>query len=109
MWIKPGMKVELPDSRGQSISMIGALSVHRGLLHTTTFAGTNNTESFHRFVTGLLAKCLDNQCVVVMDNLSVHKTKLIKEFFNEVNFQQKFLPPQSCNLNPIEKVWNIIK
>ena len=24
-------------------------------------------------------------------------------------FQQKFLPSQSCELNPIEKVWNILK
>ena len=27
VWLKPGMKVELPNSRGQSIAMIGALSI----------------------------------------------------------------------------------
>jgi transposase len=43
-----------------------------------------------------------------MDNLQVHKTKVVQEIFDE-NFQSKFLPPQSCELNPIEKVWNIIK
>ena len=43
-----------------------------------------------------------------MDNLQVHKTKAVKEFFSH-NFQQIFLPPKSCELNPIEKVWNIIK
>lgn len=109
MWIKPGMKVELPDTRGQSISMIGGLSIHRGLLHTTTFAGSNNTETFHRFVIGLKAKCLDGKCIIVMDNLSVHKSKTIKELFNDEAFRQVYLPPQSCNLNPIEKVWNIVK
>ena len=40
-----------------------------------------------------------------MDNLSVHKTKIVREFFDD-KFIQMFLPPQSCELNPIEKVWN---
>ena len=43
-----------------------------------------------------------------MDNLSVHKAKVVREVFGGA-FQQVFLPPQSCNLNPIEKVWNIVK
>jgi transposase len=46
--------------------------------------------------------------VVVMDNLQVHKTKAVQGLFNS-GFESKFLPPQSCELNPIEKVWNIIK
>ena len=28
LWIKQGMRVQLPDQRGQSITMIGALSIH---------------------------------------------------------------------------------
>ena len=46
--------------------------------------------------------------MIVMDNLSVHKTKIVRELFDD-KFIQMFLPPQSCELNPIEKVWNIIK
>ncbi len=108
IWLKPGMKVEIPNQRGQSISMIGALSIHHGLIHTSTFAGSNNTDTFHPFILKLKEKCADRRCIVVMDNLSVHKSKLIQEVFNE-EFKQKFLPPQSCELNPIEKVWNILK
>ena len=47
-------------------------------------------------------------CVVVMDNLSVHKTAEVRQLFNK-RFSQMFLPPHSCELNPIEKVWNVIK
>ena len=46
--------------------------------------------------------------MIVMDNLSVHKSKIVRELFDD-NFKQMFLPTQSCELNPIEKVWNIIK
>ena len=38
----------------------------------------------------------------------MHKTENVRKVFND-NFQQMFLPPQSCELNPIEKAWNIIK
>jgi transposase len=108
VWLKPGMKMELPNSRGQSIAMIGALSIQRGLIHQMTFAGSNNTDTFHPFITKLKEKCSDRRCIVVMDNLSVHKSKVIQDVFDDA-FQQKFLPPQSCELNPIEKVWNILK
>jgi hypothetical protein len=45
-----------------------------------TFAGTNNTETFHPFITKLKEKCSDRKCIVVMDNLSVHKSKVIKTY-----------------------------
>ena len=88
--------------------MIGAVSTQRGLFHSHTFAATNNTDTFIPFIIKLKEKCTGHQAVVVMDNLQVHKTKVVQEIFND-NFQSKFLPPQSCELNPIEKVWNIIK
>jgi len=38
VWLKEGMRIELPNTRGQSITMIGAISTNRGLFHTHTFA-----------------------------------------------------------------------
>jgi hypothetical protein len=63
--------------------------------------------TFLHFILGLKSRC-PGPTVVVMDNLSVHKAKVVREVFDAA-FQQVFLPPQSCNLNPIEKVWNIVK
>ena len=88
--------------------MIGAVSTMRGLFHTHTFASSNTQDTFLPFLFKLRQKCWGHRTVVVMDNLQVHKTKAVKDAFN-AGFQQKFLPPQSCELNPIEKVWNIIK
>ena len=47
--------------------------------------------------------------IVVMENLSVHHSKIVKEEFDDKWFTCQFLPPQSCELNPIERVWNLIK
>ncbi len=43
-----------------------------------------------------------------MDNLSVHHSNLISKEFN-LRFIAKFLPNYSCELNPIEKFWNLLK
>ncbi len=108
MWLKPGMRVELPSSRGRSITMIGAVSTERGFFHAHTFAESNNTDTFIEFLIKLREKCEGRNCIVVMDNLSVHKTAQVKRIFTDT-FRQMFLPVHSCELNPIEKVWNVIK
>ena len=45
---------------------------------------------------------------VYMDNYSVHHSKQVREFFND-RIQQRFLPAYSCALNPIEKLWMLVK
>ena len=57
VWLKDGMRVELPNSRGPSITMIGAVSTKRGLFHTSTFAATNNQDTFLPFLIKLKEKC----------------------------------------------------
>ena len=57
LWIKQGMRVQLPDQRGSSITMIGALSIHAGLIHTEAFAGSNTVDTFLPFLLRLKEKC----------------------------------------------------
>ena len=97
----------MPNTRGPSISMIGTISTKRGLFHTHTFASSNTIEIFLPFLIRLKEKCLE-RCIVVVDNLCVHRSRAVRDIFDE-KFQQMFLPPHSCELNPIEKAWNIIK
>jgi len=109
VWIKRGMRVELPDQRGQSISMIGALSVHHGLALTHVFLGSNTVDSFLPFIQRLKRLHPFQKRIVVMDNLSVHHCKVVQQEFDGERFRWQFLPPQSCELNLIERVWNLIK
>lgn len=44
----------------------------------------------------------------VMDNLTVHHSKVVMRHFDE-DFQAFFLPPYSSAMNPIERLWNIVK
>ena len=46
--------------------------------------------------------------MVVLDNLAVHHSKILKEYYDE-SFKEQFLPPYSCALNPIERLWSVVK
>jgi transposase len=43
-----------------------------------------------------------------MDNLSVHNAKIVEEEF-ERHFEKRLLPTYSCALNPIERIWSVVK
>ena len=77
-----GHGIELPNQRGVSITLIGAVSTMRGLFHTYTFAATNTQNTFLPFLIKLREKCWHRKTVVVMDNLQVHKTKVVRDIFN---------------------------
>ena len=89
--------------------MIGALSLHHGLVFTQVFLGSNTVGSFLPFIKQLKRINPLEKRIVVIDNLSVHHSKLVTNQFDNRWFLHQFLPPQSCELNPIEKVWNIVK
>ena len=51
---------------------------------------------------------MKGDAVVYMDNYSVHYSKRVRDFFND-RVMQRFLPAYSCCLNPIERLWNVVK
>ena len=83
--------------------------MQHGLLLTQVFLGSNTVGSFLPFIQKLKQIHPLEKRIVVMDNLSVHHSLIVKREFDGESFQYQFLPPQSCELNPIERVWNLIK
>ena len=77
------------------------------MVHYTVFNGSNNSENFEHFMHELINK-IKGSATVAMDNYTVHKSRRVTDHFNE-RVKQMFLPPYSCNLNPIERLWNILK
>ncbi|MFN9909114.1 MAG: transposase [bacterium] len=46
--------------------------------------------------------------MVVLDNLKVHHAKILEQVYDS-NFKEMLLPPYSCELNPIERLWSVLK
>lgn len=51
----------------------------------------------------------EKQIILILDNYSPHKSKLIKLLCKILNMKLIFLPSYSPHLNPIEQVWRTIK
>lgn len=64
---------------------------------------------FQAYVTEVLIPTLGPGDIVVMDNLSPHKSPGIAEAIKAAGAQVWFLPPYSPDFNPIEKMWSKIK
>jgi transposase len=92
----------------KTITMIGALALDgfRGFM--TIDAGTS-ADVFIAFVEQQLAPNLKPGDVVVMDNLSAHKTSLVVAAIRAVGADVLFLPPYSPEYNPIERAWAKLK
>ena len=52
-WLRGGMRLSLPVNRGAGITMIGAISELRGLIHLEVFQGSNNSDKFMGFLLSL--------------------------------------------------------
>lgn len=92
----------------KTITMIGALALDgfRGFM--TIDSGTSS-DVFIAFVEQQLAPNLKPGDVVVMDNLSAHKTALVVAAIRAVGADVLFLPPYSPEYNPIERAWAKLK
>jgi hypothetical protein len=79
--MRKNMTLNLSTVRGKSISLLGALSEQRGLFYTELLDESNTAKTFARFIVALKRRQV-RKTVVVMDNLSVHKSKIVLQLFD---------------------------
>jgi transposase len=71
--------------------------------------GAADTAAFVTYIEQVLCPTLKPGDIVVMDNLSVHKSPEVQRLVQAVGAEVRFLPAYSPDLNPIEKMWSKIK
>jgi transposase len=71
--------------------------------------GTTDTETFGAYVRAVLVPTLRPGDIVIMDNLSPHKSEPTLAMIAAAGAEALFLPPYSPDFNPIEKMWSKIK
>jgi transposase len=106
----PGERVfdSVPQNYGENVSMLAALSIE-GVSAPMTIQGAVDGLVFLEYLKQVLCPTLQAGDVVVMDNLSAHKIKLVRELIEAQGARLIYLPPYSPDLNPIEKCWSKIK
>lgn len=71
--------------------------------------GATDTDTFRAYVRQVLVPTLRPGDIVVMDNLSPHKSDETLGLITQARAQVLFLPAYSPDLNPIEKMWSKVK
>ena len=97
-----------PGGHWKIMTILGAMSLN-GRIATMTIEEPTDTDIFLAYIEHLLYPVLKPGDVVVMDNLSAHKTPAVREWIEKAGAELLYLPPYSPDLNPIEKAWAKLK
>jgi len=68
-----------------------------------------NIEKFKIYLDELRSKYFFDDICLYIDNLSVHKSRVVKERMDELSIGYVFSPIYSPDLNPVEYVFSIAK
>jgi transposase len=115
MWIPPEIKdpVLRHFPGRKSVGYFGAVRLRDGLFVAMKESDKFNAQTFHDFMKKLLdvGSTLDRKMVLITDNAKYHHAKLHREWRVEHTnqFALDFLPPYSPDLNPIERVWKVVR
>ena len=98
----------VPKNRGPNTTILGALG-WSGVQAAMTLKGAADTLAFEAFVEDVLCPSLQPGQIVIMDNLSIHKSGQARELIEKRGCQLWFLPTYSPDLNPMEQAWSKLK
>lgn len=115
MWVPPEVAdpVCLHAPTRKSISFFGAVRLRDGKLIMSRPQGMFNAQTCWDFLRKL-ERCSrrgGRKVVIIADNARYHHATLHAEWRQEMagHFRLHFLPPYSPELNPIERVWKLIR
>jgi transposase len=80
-----------------------------GLTAPMVLDGPMNGACFKAYVNQVLVPVLKQGDIVVMDNLSAHKSEDIRIAIHAAGAELRYLPPYSPDLNPIEQAFSKLK
>ena len=97
-----------PHGHWHTTTMICSMRLD-GSTACMTIEGATGTEVSRAYVRCLLCPSLRKGDVVIMDNLSPHKSKPTLSLIAQAGAEVLFLPAYSPEFNPLEKMWSKIK
>jgi transposase len=98
----------VPHRRWHNVTLLATLTPE-GMGETVVIDGAANRRVFDAFVRQRLVPTLRPGQTVVLDNLSVHKSRNARAAIEAAGCSIRFLPPYSPDFNPIELAFAKIK
>ena len=102
------VQASTPHGHWHTTTMMSSLRLD-GSTACMALEGSTDTESFRAYVGQVLVPTLRPGDIVVMDNLTPHKSDQTLALIAQAGAEVLFLPAYSPDLNPIEKMWSKVK
>ena len=97
-----------PDSRWETVTVLSSIRLD-GETESVVLEGAVDREMYEAYIEQILCPSLPPGDIVIMDNLSSHKSAAAQRFVESRSASYLFLPAYSPDFNPIEKMWSKIK
>jgi transposase len=97
-----------PRNWGKNVTLISSITPE-GMGASVSIEGSSDTDSFGLYIRDVLAPRLRPGQIVLMDNLSVHKSGWVRDLIEERGCQLWLLPSYSPDMNPIEEAFSKVK
>ncbi len=102
------LSVSVPRNRGKNTTLLSSMSLE-GMGPSLAVEGTTTARVFETYVEKVLLPSLRAGQIIVMDKLSAHKPRRVRQLIEERGCELIYLPPYSPDLNPIEEAFSKIK
>ena len=102
------VKDHVPKNYGSSWTMSAVIGLN-GVEAPMVLEGAMDTLAFETYIQTQVCPTLSPGDIVVMDNLSAHKSRRVRELIEACGAQLEYLPPYSPDFNPIELCWSKVK
>ena len=99
---------DAPHGHWNTTTLVAAITCN-GAESPMLLEGPMDREAFDVYIEQVLVPALRPGQIVVMDNLSPHKTPRVAALIQAVGAELRYLPPYSPDLNPIELMWSKVK
>lgn len=97
-----------PHGHWGTTTLVAALT-EQGPIAPMVLDGPMDGAAFEAYLEQVLIPALPQGCIVVMDNLSVHKSPSVPRRVHAAGAELWYLPPYSPDFNPIELMWSKVK
>lgn len=97
-----------PYGHWYTTTLVAGLTYERAIA-PMALDGPMDTPAFLAYIEQVLIPELPDDAIVVMDNLSAHKSPQVQQIIDAAGAQLRYLPPYSPEFNPIELMWSKVK
>jgi len=89
-------------------TVVGVIGFQGEVIHYPYYCSVNSVV-FLEFLQNYVFPTIPKGSAIILDNATIHKSKIVQQAFIDAGIQPIWMPPRSPQLNPVEMLWAYVK